>query len=46
LRTADVGANADLQAQAAALSNMTQANMFDGLSAAEKASVKNFVVPQ
>ena len=46
LRVADPAANTNVQTQAAALSNMTQANMFNGLSAAEKASVKNFVVPQ
>jgi hypothetical protein len=33
-----------VQAQAQALAEMSQAGMFDGLSAAEKASVKNFVI--
>jgi hypothetical protein len=33
------------QAQAASLAAMTQAGMFDGLSPADKSSVKNFTVP-
>ncbi len=46
LRKAGAAANADVQAQAAALTNMTQTKMFEGMSTAEKASVINFVVPQ
>jgi hypothetical protein len=46
LRDAGSTANTDVQTQAAAIFNMTQAGMFDGLSTAEKASVINFVVPQ
>lgn len=44
LRPASAGALASVQAQALAIAEMSQPGMFDGLSAAEKASVKNFVI--
>ncbi len=37
---------ADAQAQAAQIANLSQPGMFDGLSASDRASVRNFTVPQ